>query len=124
MNRIKTMRNLAMAALAFSILGEAELPAGQPDIVAGLSPPANHLTDGSDSVPVLRSGIGDPQRVLHWRFGSQWAVRKGDWKPVDGKTLYFLGNDPEEPKDLAAEPEIARGLRILNQQWTRGAGTR
>jgi len=39
--------------------------------------------------------------------------------------LYHLGNDPGESKDLASEhPEIARELRILNQEWTREVGNR
>jgi arylsulfatase A-like enzyme len=93
--------------------------------LAGVSPPANHPLDGTDIWPILKGEKADPQRVLHWRFGSQWTVRKGDWKLIDGRTLYHLGNDPGESKDLAAEqPEIVRELRILNQQWTREVGNR
>jgi arylsulfatase A-like enzyme len=93
--------------------------------VAGVSPPGNHSIDGMDMMPILKGEKGDPQRVLHWRFGNQWAVRKGDWKLIDGKTLYHLGDDPEESKDQAAEqPGIVRELRTLNQRWTRDVGHR
>jgi arylsulfatase A len=93
--------------------------------LGGVSSPENHKIDGTDILPVLQGGEGDVNRVLHWRFGNQWAVRKGDWKLIDGRTLYHLGNDPGESKNLAKDhPGIVRELLRLNQDWTREAGNR
>jgi arylsulfatase A-like enzyme len=91
--------------------------------LAGVSPPRNHAIDGIDILPILKREAADPQRVLHWRFGNQWAVRRGDWKLIDGKTLYHLGNDPGESNNLAAEqPGNVEELHRLNREWTRDVG--
>ena len=93
--------------------------------LAGVSPPGNHTIDGMDIWPLLKGEKGDPQRVLHWRFGNQWAVRRGDWKLIDGRMLYNLGNDPGESRNLAGKhPEIVRELLLLNRAWTRDVGNR
>lgn len=50
----------------------------------------------------------DQHSYLYWEFGSQFAVREGDWKAIQpGKDkpweLYDLAGDPGEQVDLAAE---------------------
>jgi arylsulfatase A-like enzyme len=93
--------------------------------LAGVSTPENHKTDGIDILPALQDEQGDLNRVLHWRFGNQWAVRKGDWKLIDGRALYHLGNDPGESENLAKQQsEIVHELLSLNQDWTREVGMR
>lgn len=93
--------------------------------LAGVSLPENHVIDGTDIAPILKGEQGDTQRVLHWRFGRQWAVRRGDWKLIDGRSLYHLGNDPEETKNLAGENrKTVRELLMLNRDWTRDVGNR
>jgi arylsulfatase A len=93
--------------------------------LGGVSSPENHQIDGMDILPALQDEQGDLNRVLHWRFGNQWAVRNGDWKLIDGRALYHLGNDPGESVNLAKQqPEIVRELLSLNQDWTREVGMR
>ena len=39
--------------------------------------------DGVDLMPYLTGkNKGAPHEMLYWRFGEQWAIRKGDWKLV------------------------------------------
>src|SRR5207302_9564236 len=66
-----------------------------------------------------------PHAALYWRFGLQWAVRKGDWKLVasnpDGVKnvkLFNLREDIGEAKDLsAAEPEKEKELKADWDKW-------
>ena len=93
--------------------------------LGGVSLPENYKIDGNDILPALQSGESDVNRVLHWRFGNQWAVRKGDWKLIDGRALHHPGNDPGESENLAKQhSEIVRELLSLNQDWTREVGSR
>lgn len=93
--------------------------------LADVTPPGKLTLDGMDILPILRADRSAPERVLHWRFGNQWALRRGDWKLINGRNLHHLGNDPAESKDLAADhPEVLRELRVLNSKWTRDVGDR
>src|SRR5262249_40664490 len=39
--------------------------------------------DGVNLLPHLKGEVTTtPHDVLYWRFGEQWAIRKGDWKLV------------------------------------------
>ena len=53
-------------------------------------------------------------RTLFWRYRKQTALRKGDWKLVNGEELYNLASDRNESKNLAPEhPEKVRELQEL-----------
>ena len=61
---------------------------------------------------------------FYWRFGQQWAIRKGDWKLVasniDGATprLFNLAKDIGEEHDLSAkEPEKLKELTANWKAW-------
>jgi arylsulfatase A-like enzyme len=81
--------------------------------------------DGVDLMPyVTGANKGRPHDTFYWRFGEQWAVRKGDWKLVvsriDGPEprLFNLAQDVGEAKDLiATEPARAKELRALYDAW-------
>ncbi len=81
--------------------------------------------DGVDLKPYLTGqNTGKPHETLYWRFGQQWAIRKGDWKLVvanggGGKPeLYNLAEDLGEKTDLAASrPEKLRELRDDYDRW-------
>jgi arylsulfatase A-like enzyme len=84
--------------------------------------------DGVDLMPYLTGKVKDPPHpALYWRFGEQWAVRKGDWKlvasVVDGPAkvlLYNLKDDIGETKDLtAANPDKAQELRADWVEWNK-----
>jgi arylsulfatase A-like enzyme len=83
--------------------------------------------DGVDLMPYLSGQVKEaPHEVMYWRFGNQWAIRKGDFKLVasnaDGvKTpkLFNLANDIGESKDLSdAMPEKVKELQALWTKWS------
>jgi arylsulfatase A-like enzyme len=83
--------------------------------------------DGVDLMPYLTgANSGKPHEVLYWRFGPQWAIRKGDYKLVasniDGVNkvlLYNLKEDMGETKDLAeAMPDKVKELKADWDRWS------
>ena len=74
-----------------------------------------------------------PHDALYWRFGTQWAVRRGDWKLVQAREgrggsiqiakagpvrLFHLKEDIAEQNDFAAShPEKVAELRQLWNRW-------
>jgi arylsulfatase A-like enzyme len=96
----------------------------------GATPPADAKFDGVNLLPCLTGkATGRPHDALYWRFGDQWAVRKGDYKLVvnriDGvrqpPALYDLAADIGEAKNLAAEqPDKAKELQAAYDTWNAG----
>jgi len=83
--------------------------------------------DGVDLMPYLTGKVKEPPHpVLYWRFGEQWAIRKGDMKlvasSVDGVRnvkLYNLKDDIGESKDLSAEmPDKVKELKAEWDKWS------
>jgi arylsulfatase A-like enzyme len=106
-----------------------EHPVSSLDIVptavaaAGGSLAGEHPLDGVDLVPYL-SGANDarPHEKLYWRFGPQWAIRKGDLKlvkpPQAPAQLFDLVQDIGEQHDLSAQqPALVEELAKDYQQW-------
>lgn len=90
--------------------------------------------DGVDLLPFLQERKkGDPHEALFWRFGSQMAIRQGDWKLVRASRglkefediatepmLFNLAADIGEQRDLAAQsPGKVRDLQALWDRWNR-----
>lgn len=80
--------------------------------------------DGVNLIPHLSGKLKQaPHEMLFWRFGPQWAVRKGDWKLVniggkDAPELFNLADDVGESKNLAARhPELTKELTAAYRQW-------
>ena len=97
--------------------------------LAGAAPPARHVIDGVDVLPVLRGDAKAPERTLHWRFGDEWAIRQGPWKLMGrentGRMLVHLESDPAEATNLIqANPERAGQLTQLHRQWVEAVGDR
>ena len=77
-----------------------------------------------------------PHDVLHWQFGSSWAVRAGDWKllydvldttrrapgeRIAGAFLVNLREDPSETTNVAAaHPDVVARLKRLHGLWEAG----
>jgi arylsulfatase A-like enzyme len=88
--------------------------------------------DGVDLMPFLTGkNDGKPHETLYWRFGEQWAIRKGDWKLVASRIdknvprLINLASDIGEAKDLAAdEPEKLKSLPTHGNRGTRSRSSR
>lgn len=131
----------------FFVKWPAKLPAGkvfdhpviQLDVVptvlsaAGVEWKASPKLDGADLLPHLTGTAKDPpHEALYWRFGTQMAIRKGDWKFVkydavaDGgkgtspARLYNLADDIGEKTDLTAkQPEKVKELQALWDEWNK-----
>jgi arylsulfatase A-like enzyme len=81
--------------------------------------------DGVNLMPCLTGQQDGPlHEALYWRFGEQWAIRRGDWKLVasriDGKEpkLFNLRDDMGETKDLTAEqPDKVTELQVEWNKW-------
>lgn len=94
---------------------------------AGAKPDPEWKPDGVDLIPHLTGKAKEPPHpVLYWRFGEQWAIRKGDFKlvasAVDGVKnvmLYNLKDDIGESKDLSATmPDKAKELKAEWDKWS------
>jgi arylsulfatase A-like enzyme len=81
--------------------------------------------DGVDLLPYLTGAKKEPpHETLYWRFGPQWAIRKGDWKLVASRVdknvprLINLKDDIAEAKDLSAEqPDKLKELKADWDRW-------
>ena len=78
--------------------------------------------DGTNLLPHLTGKTtAAPHETLTWRYGTQWAIRKGNWKlsKAEGEIhLADLASDPGEATNLAAKrPEVVRELTEVYQQW-------
>jgi arylsulfatase A-like enzyme len=94
--------------------------------------------DGVNLLPHLTGkASGRPHETLYWRFGPQWAIRKGAWKlvqaseemltrvapaemPVGPIHLYNLSADISESTDLSDKhPEKVKELRDAWEKWNK-----
>ncbi len=81
--------------------------------------------DGWNLLPMLENRIDSLEREhLFWRFGNQYAIRKGDWKLVKvyqnekKPSLINLKNDKGEKNNLYDKyPDIARELQRDWDTW-------
>lgn len=90
---------------------------------AGAEVKADWKLDGVNLLPHLE-GKDDkrPHETLYWRFGTQMAIRQGDWKLVKYDNtptkLYNLKDDIGESKDLTEKnPDKAKELDAAWQKW-------
>jgi arylsulfatase A-like enzyme len=88
----------------------------------GVGIPKGAKLDGVNLLPQLTGeSPRPPHEALFWRFGTQRAVRKGDWKLTDlgqGPKLFNLASDIGEKDDLAAQyPEKLRELEADYAAW-------
>lgn len=104
---------------------------------AGVPVQGDWKVEGVNLLPYFTGeNAGAPHDALFWRFGSQIAIRKGDWKLVkaagkigeirqgdastDEAQLYNLANDIGEQTDLAAkEPAKLKELAEAWQTWNK-----
>jgi arylsulfatase A-like enzyme len=83
--------------------------------------------DGADLMPHLTAqSKSPPHETLYWRFGEQWAIRKGDWKLVASRIdqnkprLINLADDVAEANDLSEkEPEKLKELKADYDAWNK-----
>jgi arylsulfatase A-like enzyme len=90
---------------------------------AGIEAKPDWKLDGVNLLPFLEGKQdGAPHEALYWRFGTQMAVRKGDWKLVKVETgpatLHNLAEDVGETKDLSpASPDKLKELQAAWDAW-------
>lgn len=98
---------------------------------AGVKVEPEWQLDGVNLIPILQGQKGDlSNRTLYWRFGTQWAIRKGPWKLLQAREarggdiqiakvgpvrLFHLENDMAEEDDLA--PGIPDKVESLQKRW-------
>ncbi|MCI0705192.1 MAG: sulfatase [Planctomycetia bacterium] len=101
---------------------------------AGVEPKADWKLDGVNLLPHWTGEMKTaPHAALYWRFGQQFAIRKGDWKLVRYDTaaeggkgpspirLYSLVDDIGEKSDLAAtQPDKVKELQAAWDKWNTG----
>jgi arylsulfatase A-like enzyme len=133
----------------FLVMWKGKLPAGktydQPVISLDILPTSlaaakaaqklDKALDGVNLLPFLDGNKAEaPHDALFWRFGSQMAIRKGDWvlvKPSMGtkeyeniaKTamLFNLKDDIGQKNDLAAQqPDRERAMQAEWDRWNAG----
>lgn len=102
------------------------------DLVGGVYPATRDgqstlPLEGRSFAPALRGRATSGARTLCWEHEGNKAVRQGDWKAVARARgpweLYDLRRDRVETRNLAAEqPEKARELVALWQEWARRCG--
>jgi uncharacterized sulfatase len=91
--------------------------------LAGL-PEDKKMLDGVNIIPYLSGDKKEaPHEFLAWRWLSQSAIRKGDWKYLvgggDKEYLYNIENDISEKNNLIdKEFKIAKELRAQLVTWT------
>ena len=127
--------------MPFFIAWPGKLPAGktydQPVIALDILPTACTLAgvktpknvDGVNLLPHLLGEVKTPpHEALHWRFGPQKAIRKGNWSLVDhrdfakktnsGWELYDLSKDVGQQNNVAAKhPDLVAELTQAWQRW-------
>jgi len=94
------------------------------DLTGGLPAPGKEL-DGMNLLPLMTGKVDTLDReALYWRFGTQYAIRKGSWKLVkalqtqEEPMLVNLDHDPGEQVDLSDEyPELKKNLISSWQDW-------
>jgi arylsulfatase A-like enzyme len=92
---------------------------------AGVAPLADAKLEGVNLLPYLTGEKTEPPHdALYWRFGTQWAIRQGDWKLVASRMddlkprLFNLASDIGEAKDLSKEePERVKELQAAWDAW-------
>ena len=89
--------------------------------VAGGTFPPDLKLDGVDVSPLLLNGEALPKRTIFWRYRSQKAARKNQWKLLitqSDTALYDLSEDIRETTDVSGEyPAVKQELSEALRQW-------
>ena len=90
---------------------------------AGTGVKSEWKIDGLNILPLAGGAAANVQRTLFWRYGPQFAVRRGTWKLIhagdDMKPMLIdLASDPGERRDVAGEhSRIVMELQTAWQDW-------
>jgi arylsulfatase A-like enzyme len=102
--------------------------------LASIPVPAGLALDGKSLVPLLRGNAdGWPQRtlfvqnqrILHPEKWRETAVLTDQWRLVDDRELYDIGQDPGQRRNvIAGHPAVAAQLRQAYDAWWADIGQR
>ena len=86
----------------------------------GIEKPTAKL-DGRSLQPIIDSADAPSAHpVVYFQWQHKWAVREGDWKLIDGRSLHRLADEKPEVKDYAREkPEIVKSLQARYDAWAK-----
>ena len=100
--------------------------------LCGIEPAAGApKLDGHSILPLIASPGTESEYggVLHFAWGTKWAVREGDWKLIgstsrkSGGTRMSLHNladaKPEGTDHAADQPDTVARLKALHETWAR-----
>ncbi len=88
--------------------------------LCGISQPDGTPTlDGHNILPLIENPKAPSMhKVLYFGWGRGWAVREGDWKLINGKSLHNLADKkPEARNYISEEPGVVEHLRKLYNEW-------
>jgi arylsulfatase A-like enzyme len=103
----KLVSTLDVAATAMAVAGQKPVPE----------------LDGVNLIPYLTGAKdGEPHAALYWRFWTQSAIRKGQWKYLQagGEKRYLFdlsSSQPEKENVIEQHPEIAQSLSAELAKW-------
>jgi arylsulfatase A-like enzyme len=88
--------------------------------LCNVAPPQNKL-DGQSVMPIINDNSETHNKVMHWSWMKNWAVRKGSWKLINVSGTESLVNlDDEKPEVenyIEKHPELAAELKKLHNEW-------
>lgn len=92
--------------------------------ISALNNGAATQLDGINLLPYLKGEKQEPPHAtLFWRYGQNFAIRRGDWKLLkqgakENISLFNLIQDISETNNLASQkPEMVRELQTSLEQW-------
>ena len=90
--------------------------------LCGIQQPADApKLDGHSVLPLIENtDAPSKHKILYFAWGRGWAVREGDWKIINGKSLHKLSGDKPEVKNyLNEKPDISARLKALYSSWSK-----
>ena len=79
--------------------------------------------DGHSLMEIIESNEAKSEyKDMYWAWGSQWAVRDGDWKLIGNQDrsislLNITESNPEQKNYIQDKPDLAKRLRGLRDAW-------
>ena len=81
--------------------------------------------DGHNIMNIIESNEAQSQyKDMYWAWGSQWAVRDGDWKLIGNRdrsiSLHNIEEcNPEKKNYIKEKPDLVKRLRGLRDAWAK-----
>ena len=75
--------------------------------------------DGRSLQPIIDSvESASAHPVIYFQWQKKWAVREGDWKLIDGRSLHNLADaEPEKKNYFQEKPDVVAALQARYDAW-------